>query len=60
MAVAWFFTAGGASRVVAAEQKSRLAFLAWLQADCSSAGRTTVRVLEPPQHGKLTLEYGFD
>ena len=47
-----------ASQVVAAGQKSRLRFLYAIQPDCSSQGRTTVRVLEPPQHGKLTIEYG--
>jgi hypothetical protein len=46
------------SRIVAAEVKSRIQFLVSLQGDCSSSGRTTVRVLEPPQHGKLTIEYG--
>jgi hypothetical protein len=46
------------SRVVAAEVKSRIQFLFQLQGDCSPSGRTTVRVLEPPQHGKLTIEYG--
>jgi hypothetical protein len=46
------------SRVVAAEVKSRLQFLFAIQPDCLSQGRTTVRVLEPPKHGKLAIEYG--
>jgi CHAT domain-containing protein len=46
------------ARVVTAEQKGRLEFLSSLNLDCSSAGRTTIRVLDPPQHGKLAIEYG--
>ena len=46
------------ARVVTAEQKRRLEFLARLNPDCSSQGQTTIRVLEPPQHGKLAIEYG--
>jgi hypothetical protein len=46
------------SRVAAGGQKLRLEFLYWLDPDCSSVGATVVRILEPPQHGKLTIENG--
>jgi transglutaminase-like putative cysteine protease len=46
------------TRVTAAEQKIRIAFFSALEPDCSSAGETTVRVAERPQHGKLTIENG--
>ena len=46
------------SRVVATGQKLRLEFLYAIQPDCSSTGQTTVRILEEPQHGALTVENG--
>jgi hypothetical protein len=45
-------------RVAAAGQKIRLEFLFTIDPDCSSVGQTVVRILEPPQHGKLTVENG--
>jgi hypothetical protein len=45
-------------RVVASGQKLRLEFLYSIQPDCSSAGQTTVRILEKPQHGAVTVENG--
>jgi hypothetical protein len=46
------------TRVVAAEQKLRVDFFYDIQPDCSSAGQTTIRILEQPQHGTLTIENG--
>jgi hypothetical protein len=45
-------------RFVASGRKMRLDFLYSIQPDCSSAGQTTVRILEKPQHGTLTVENG--
>lgn len=46
------------TRVAAAEQKLRVDFLDVIQPDCSSAGQATVRILDQPQHGTLTIEEG--
>jgi hypothetical protein len=46
------------TRVVAAEQKLRLEFWYSINPDCSSIGQSTVRITEPPEHGKLTIENG--
>jgi Domain of Unknown Function with PDB structure (DUF3857)/Transglutaminase-like superfamily len=48
------------SRVVPSGGKLRVEFLYSIQPDCSSAGQTTVRVLEKPQHGAVTVENGQD
>ena len=46
------------TKVVATDQRLRVEFLYALEPDCSSMGVTSVRILEPPQHGKLTIENG--
>ena len=46
------------TRVAAAEQKSQLDFLYKILLGCSSAGQLTVRVVEQPQHGTLSIEKG--
>jgi transglutaminase-like putative cysteine protease len=46
------------TRFVAAGQKVRVEFLYDIEADCSSMGQTTVRVVAQPQHGALTVENG--
>jgi transglutaminase-like putative cysteine protease len=46
------------SRVAAGGQKVRLEFLYSLDPDCSSIGATIVRILEPPQRGRLIVENG--
>jgi hypothetical protein len=46
------------TRVAAAEQKFQLDFLYKVLPGCSSAGPLTVRVLEQPQHGALSIEKG--
>jgi hypothetical protein len=46
------------TRDAAAEQKLRLDFLYKILPGCSSAGPLTVRVLEQPQHGTLSIEKG--
>jgi hypothetical protein len=46
------------TRVAAAEQKFRLDFLYKILPGCSSAGPLTVRVLEQPQHGAVSIEKG--
>jgi hypothetical protein len=46
------------SRTVAADQKMRLAFLYDINPDCTSIGFATVRVVEQPKHGKITIENG--
>jgi hypothetical protein len=49
---------GEITRIIAAGQKLRVDFLADIQPDCSSAGQTTVRILDQPQHGTVTIEEG--
>jgi hypothetical protein len=46
------------TRVAAGELRLRLDFLYSIQPDCSSAGTTTVRIIEQPQHGTLAIETG--
>jgi hypothetical protein len=46
------------TRTVAADQKLRLAFFYDINPDCSSMGYTTVRVIEQPKHGRLTIQNG--
>jgi hypothetical protein len=46
------------TRVATAEQKLKLDFIHYIWPDCKSAGPLTVRVLEQPQHGVLSIEYG--
>jgi hypothetical protein len=48
------------SRVVASGGKLRVEFLYSIQPDCSSAGQTTVRIVEQPQHGEVKVENGQD
>ncbi len=45
-------------RAVAADQKLRLDFLYSINPDCSSIGFSTVRIIEPPKNGRLTVENG--
>jgi hypothetical protein len=46
------------TRTVASNQKLRLDFLVTLNPDCTSIGFATVRIIEEPKHGKLTVENG--
>jgi Domain of Unknown Function with PDB structure (DUF3857)/Transglutaminase-like superfamily len=46
------------AKAVAVGQKLRVEFLYAIEPDCSSMGVTSVRILEPPQHGKLTVKNG--
>ena len=46
------------SRVAIADQTLRLAFLYDLNPDCSLIGILTVRIVEQPQSGKVTVEKG--
>jgi transglutaminase-like putative cysteine protease len=46
------------TRDAVANQRLRLDFLFSLNVDCSSTGYATVRVIEAPQHGKITIENG--
>jgi len=46
------------ARTVASDQKLRLDFLYTLNPDCTSMGFATVRILERPQHGTITVENG--
>jgi hypothetical protein len=46
------------TRVAIAEQKLQLDFIHYIWPDCKSVGPVTVRVLEQPQHGALSIEYG--
>ncbi len=46
------------SRTVAADQKVRIAFFYDINPDCSSTGFAAIRITEPPQHGKITIENG--
>jgi hypothetical protein len=46
------------SRVAIADQPLRVAFLYYLNPDCSVIGVPTVRVLEQPKSGKVTVENG--
>jgi hypothetical protein len=46
------------TRAVAVDGKLRLDFLYSLNPDCSSIGYSTVRIVEQPKNGKLTVENG--
>ena len=46
------------SRVAVADQPLRVAFLYDLNPDCSLIGVPTVRILEPPKSGQVTVEKG--
>jgi len=46
------------TRAVPAGRQRRLDFVYFLNPNCSSMGLATVRVLEGPTHGKLTVENG--
>jgi S1-C subfamily serine protease len=46
------------TRFVAANQKFNLDFLYSLEADCSSVGFATVRIVQQPEHGKVSSENG--
>jgi hypothetical protein len=44
------------SRVVAADRDMRLDFLYSINPDCTSIGYATVRIVEQPKHGAITIE----
>jgi hypothetical protein len=46
------------TRVVATDQLLRVAFVPALNPDCSSIGFVTVRFVEQPKHGKVSVENG--
>jgi transglutaminase-like putative cysteine protease len=46
------------ARVAAAGERLRVEFLYAIEPDCSSMGTTSVRILEQPQHGRLTVQKG--
>jgi TonB family protein len=46
------------TRVVAANQKLNLDFLYSLEADCSSIGFATIRIVQQPEHGKVSSKNG--
>jgi len=46
------------SFTVAADKTIQLAFLYSINPDCTSIGFATVRVVEQPKHGKITIENG--
>jgi hypothetical protein len=46
------------TRVVASDQKLRLDFLYSVNHDCTSMGFATVRIIEQPKHGRLTVQNG--
>jgi hypothetical protein len=45
-------------RVATPDHKLQLDFFYLVQVDCSSVGRTSVKIIEQPQHGKLSIETG--
>jgi hypothetical protein len=45
-------------RAVAAGQKQRMEFLYSINPDCTSIGFATVRILDAPKHGAVTIENG--
>ena len=45
-------------RTGVSDQKLRLDFLYSLNPDCTSMGFATVRVIEPPKHGRIIVENG--
>jgi hypothetical protein len=46
------------NRTVAADGKIRLDFLYSINPDCTSNGFATIRMIEQPKHGKITIENG--
>jgi hypothetical protein len=46
------------ARVATTEHKLQLDFFYLVQVDCSSVGRTSVKIIEQPQHGTLSIEDG--
>jgi hypothetical protein len=46
------------AKVVAAGHRLRVEFLYAIEPDCSSMGETSVRILEPPLHGNVTIHNG--
>ena len=46
------------TRTVAADKKLRLDFLYSINPDCTSIGYATVRIIEQPKHGRITVENG--
>jgi transglutaminase-like putative cysteine protease len=46
------------NRTVAADGKIRLDFLYSINPDCTSIGFATIRMIEQPKHGKITIENG--
>jgi hypothetical protein len=46
------------TRVAMPEQKLQLDFFYLIQLDCSSVGRSSVKIIEQPQHGTLSIENG--
>jgi hypothetical protein len=46
------------TRVVVADQKFHLDFLASLEADCSPVGFATIRIIQQAEHGEITFENG--
>jgi hypothetical protein len=46
------------TRAVASDHTLRLDFLSALNPDCTSLGFATVRILDQPNHGKITFENG--
>jgi hypothetical protein len=46
------------TRVVASDQKLRLDFLYSMNPDCTSMGFATVRIIEQPKHGRISVENG--
>jgi hypothetical protein len=47
------------AKVAASGERLRMEFLYAIEPDCSSMGVTSVRILERPQHGKLTVRNGL-
>jgi hypothetical protein len=46
------------TRAVASDKKLRLDFVYSLNPDCTSVGFATIRIIEQPKHGKITVENG--
>jgi hypothetical protein len=51
---------GNVPVTVTAGQKKQLSFISQVNTDCSVVGFATVTMVEPPQHGKYTLDRGTD
>jgi hypothetical protein len=46
------------ARAVASDKQLRLDFVYTLNPDCTSIGFATIRIIEQPKHGKITVENG--